>query len=108
MLVNQNEQNITKHVEFVSYDGKWPNLCHGLLTLKIDGKKVKFGSKYAYKDADYEKFWSSGGNCSIKCIEKDEWIINVQELPEEFRAYAAEIDSVFNENVQFGCCGGCR
>lgn len=26
-----------ERVEFVSYTGKWPNLCSGILTLNIDG-----------------------------------------------------------------------
>ena len=29
-------------VEFVSYDGKWPNLCSGKLVLSIDGVTVEF------------------------------------------------------------------
>lgn len=28
MLINRNN-NETNHVEFVSYSGKWPNLCSG-------------------------------------------------------------------------------
>ena len=35
------------------------------------------------------------------------WEIDADEIPEEFRKYAAEIDRVFNDNVPFGCCGGC-
>ena len=30
------------HVKFISYDGKYPNLCRGKLTLEIDGEKVTF------------------------------------------------------------------
>ena len=33
--------------------------------------------------------------------------IDADEIPEEFRKYAAEIDRVFNDNVPFGCCGCC-
>lgn len=39
MLINRNN-NETKHVNFVSYTGSWPNLCSGVLTLEIDGKKL--------------------------------------------------------------------
>ena len=31
------------NIEFVSYTGEYPNLCNGILTLKIDNKIVKFG-----------------------------------------------------------------
>ena len=32
-----------KNVEFVSYTGGWPNLCSGVLTLKIHGEEHRFG-----------------------------------------------------------------
>lgn len=32
-----------EHVKFVSYDGKWPNLCTGTLVLNIDGTDYSFG-----------------------------------------------------------------
>lgn len=38
---------------------------------------------------------------------KGEWEINAEDLLEEFRNYAYEIDKVFNENVERGHCGGC-
>ena len=39
MLINRNN-NETKHVNFVSYTGSYPNLCRGVLTLEIDGKEI--------------------------------------------------------------------
>ena len=27
-------------IEFVSYNGKWPNLCRGVLIVKINGKEA--------------------------------------------------------------------
>ena len=53
MVINSSKDNV---VEFVSYTGKYPNLCSGVLTLKINGKIYTFG--YGQK---YDKFWESGG-----------------------------------------------
>jgi len=36
-----------------------------------------------------------------------EWQIDINNIPEQYRKYAAEIDEVFNSNVPWGCCGGC-
>lgn len=102
------KSNDIKHVEFVGYNGKYPNLCRGTLTLKIDGKFVRFGMQ-----EKHSSFWSSGGECGFRgdytdaYINEGEWIINADDLPDEYRRYATEIDIVFNENVPYGCCGGC-
>lgn len=59
-------------------------------------------------------FGDLGGGCGFKdqvnwesYVNHGEWVINVEELPEELKKYALEIDKVFNENVEQGCCGGC-
>ena len=86
------------------------------MILKIDGVEYSFGTLYLFRPNKidirgktlFESFWSSGG-----CLDSDyepiqaEWKINVEKIPEQFRKYALEIDRVFNENVPFGCCGGC-
>ena len=93
-----------KHVKFISYTGKYPNLCSGILTLEIDGEKATFGL-----DGQYEEFWRSGGyviwNADI--VATDEWLIEIECLPQKYQKYAREIDEVFNANVEHGCCGGC-
>ena len=93
---------IEKHsnIEFVSYDGAWPNLCSGTLTIKVDGKT------YAFKHA-----MISGG-----CIMRNEdwdmwsetgpWSLDLEEHP-ELEKYIDEITEVVNDNVPYGCCGGC-
>lgn len=127
MLVGRVD-NVTSHVKFIEYTGKYPNLCRGVLTLEIDGVQYKFGHNYncyhpghtvgnGFSDEDqnnpnFDSFWTSGG-----CVTRDEdwnfdvcsgeWEIDVNDIPEQFRQYAAEIDDVFNRNVQCGCCGGC-
>lgn len=115
MLINIPKE--TKHVEFVSYSGRYPNLCSGVLVLRIDGLAYAFGHKTEnydfktgkFKDYNCNSFWHSGGVASNWNfdVRRGEWKINVDEIPEEFRKYAAEIDEVFNENVPWGCCGGC-
>lgn len=129
MLVNKKNKSGTSRVKFISYTGKYPNLCSGVLTLEIDGKEYKFGHNYmnhhydeitntwSYTDEDpehpnFNSFWTSGGcvthddNWNFD-VESGEWKIDVEELPEQFKELADEIDKVFNENVEYGCCGGC-
>ncbi len=107
-----------EHVKFVSYTGKYPNLCSGILTLEIDGVVQRFGHNYSDRfwetDGNHPTFWGTGGECGFAgpnytnpYVHKGEWRIDASEMPEEFRKYAAEIDEVFNENIEYGCCGGC-
>ncbi len=101
-----------KHeIKFISYDGKYPNLCSGILTLEIDGKTVTFGSD---NRCDYDRFWISGGCCGFDSrlnenyIETDEWQFDDDEyFPDEYLDCYGEIKALFNQNVEFGCCGGC-
>lgn len=128
MLVNNKNVN-TSRVKFISYTGKYPNLCNGVLTLEIDEKVYKFGHNYMnhhydektktwiYTDEDpnnpnFDSFWSSGGSVTHDDdwnfdINFGEWEIDVEELPEQFWDVADEIDEVINENIPYGCCGGC-
>lgn len=104
MLVNANGNTVESHVKFISYTGKYLCLCSGILTLEIDGKKVRFG----YGTLN-DPFWVSGGglNPNYEGAYQGEWKIDDDGIPEEYRKYAREIDEVFNENVEWGCCGGC-
>lgn len=116
MVVNNNKNNT--HVEFVSYTGKYPNLCRGVLTLLIDSEEVRFGHDYSKigsyeSDGNYDSFWESGGNCGFRnnyqdsYVNSGEWVINAEDIPDKYRKYAEEIDDVFNSCVDYGCCGGC-
>ena len=124
MLVNKKNNSGTSRVKFVSYTGEWPNLCSGVLTLEIDGKEYKFGHNYmnyhidangngyfsdeSENNPNFNSFWVSGGHITSDYgIEEGEWQIDVEEIPTQFQDLAAEIDAVFNENVPYGCCGGC-
>lgn len=82
-------------VEFVSYDGAYPNLCSGVLVLRIDGELVTLG-KYSLR---------SGGGIDEDYVPYEGlWSVNV---PEEYEHLKAEIEDVVNANVEYGCCGGC-
>ena len=103
-----------EHVKFVSYDGKWPNLCTGTLVLNIDGKDYSFGftTVPGMSKCDFPMFWHSGGRVSFDNdlnanVTSGRWQIDSLDLPKQFREYADEIDEVFNDNVPYGCCGGC-
>lgn len=125
--IDDNNKSEFEHVKFISYKGQYPNLCRGVLTLEIDGEEVKFGHDYFHlfeswerdaegkliADGNYNSFWVTGGSCEyendgIGCYTThSEWEINEIDIPEKYRKYIKEIDSLFNENVAYGCCGGC-
>lgn len=88
----------------VIYDGKWPCLCMGHLKINIDGILWDFGTHAL----------SSGGH-----IEHDgyfnnwetysgEWTIDDYSWPKDFPEdmKKAVLDKV-NEEIPWGCCGGC-
>ncbi len=128
MLVNKKTKP-ERVVKFISYTGEYPNRCSGVLTLEIDGVQYKFGHNYmahyydektgtwGYSDEDpnnpnFNSFWTSGGSVTADrnwnfAVEEGEWQIDVEELPEQFWDVADEIDEVINENIPYGCCGGC-
>lgn len=95
------------HVEFVSYSGRYPNLCSGVLILRIDDEEVSFGGS-----DDYEQFWDTDGQCYFATdwepiLVLGEWHVECDELPEQYRKYWQEIQDVMNDNIPRGCCGGC-
>lgn len=93
-------------IKFIKYTGEWPNLCSGTLVLEFEGKEYKING-----------LLSSGGCCGFIEVDGDEfadsyvdygpWEINEYYLPEELKPYANEIRDLINENVNWGCCGGC-
>lgn len=113
-------------IEFVSYDGKYPCLCMGTLKVKIDGKEIIFSNsdkywkydknkeKMIYKENCYPRFWESGG--SIKSdgnwnmwAEDKAWELfyNKEDYPKAILNIMDELIKIFNDNVIYGCCGGC-
>ena len=105
-------------IKFISYTGEYPNLCNGVLTVEIDGKIIQFGWEYSVKELKqedrYDSFWTSGGCCGFRndysesYIERNKWGFSYDAdkvIPDWIDK--EELLKVFNENVEFGCCGGC-
>lgn len=86
-------------VEFVSYTGKYPTLCDGILTLRIDGEVVEF-PKESMTTCGYIRF----ADDYDEIIDVGEWVVKT---PKRFRELRHEINDCVNEHVEWGCCGGC-
>ena len=87
-----------KDIEFVSYNGKYPNLCSGVLTLRVDGQIRQFN-----------RCLISGGYCNVieDLCALGEWEIK-DDVFSEFTENEKELIRVLvNKNVRPGCCGGC-
>jgi len=84
--------------EFISYDGKHPNLCSGTLVIRVQGKVWEFDphslSSGGGLDSDYNAF---EGPWSV-----DKW---PEGFPDE---YKGDVVRLVNEFVEHGCCGGCE
>lgn len=89
-------------IEFVSYDGRYPNLCAGVLTLKIDGEIVEFERHSLVSGGGvwFDNEWSEH-------VESGAWMVEPEAIPQKYVHLIKEIKEVINENIPFGCCGGC-
>lgn len=109
-------------IEFVSYDGAYPNLCSGTFVVKLDGVETSFGSQFLWEyekkagkvPPTYPKFWTSGGGVAFdedwsEIVSVGDWelMFDEKDYPPEIAAAMSELIRVFNENVPPGCCGGC-
>lgn len=91
-------KGVNGRVRFVSYDGAYPNLCSGNLVLNIDGNDITF-PKYCLSSGGSVRFdsnWDEHGEWSVY-----EW---PDEVPPELHD---ECLAVINDNISWGCCGGC-
>lgn len=88
-------------IKFISYDGKWPALCYGTLIVEKDGKQ------YAMKNV-----LISGGSVSFDAdweanVEEGYWSIDRNRLAPELQDDWRELESLVNDEIPHGCCGGC-
>lgn len=114
-------------IEFIDYNGSYPCLCMGTLKLRIDGKEVVFSDsgeycecdededKLIYKENCYPRFWTSGGSIHTgknykMWASEGPWeifIVNEAHYTKELLDNMDNLIKVFNDNVPYGCCGGC-
>ena len=87
----------------IKYDGAYPNLCSGHLEVWINDIYYDFG-KYCLisggcimRDEDWD-MWAEEGPWKI---DKDSY---PKDFPEEYKERLLE---VINEELPWGCCGGC-
>ena len=85
----------------ISYDGKYPNLCHGRLFVTIDGKVWEFP----------DEAMRSGGSAGVTrdfddyCTQGPwEILLWPDGFPEDLKS---ETIKMVNDKVPWGCCGGC-
>ena len=85
----------------IKYNGKYPNLCGGTLTVTIDGKEWTFpdycleSGGSVYFDNNYSEIITDGP-----------W--DIAEQPKGFPEEKKEIVlKEINEKIPWGCCGWC-
>lgn len=92
-------------IKIVSYSGRYPNLCHGVLKLRINKKLVSL-----------ENILTSGGQCGIDSktweshVTQAPWRILDRDwgkVPDWVKPYKDDILHAVNKNIPYGCCGGC-
>lgn len=122
-------------ITFISYDGKYPHLCSGVLTVEIGGQLYAFCSITEHDPTHFRLFWKgraclrnipnltlvygvyfvSGGTCDWDSMTetKGKWTIDLEHAtradgkPFLLKGIAEELSDVMNEHVEWGCCGGC-
>jgi hypothetical protein len=88
-------------VEFISYNGKYPTLCYGVLVIKVDDKEYSLsGCLHSGGSVTSDSDWNFD-------VSTGPWEINESSLPVELQKHYEEIKKVVNANVEYGCCGGC-
>ena len=87
----------------IEYDGRYPNLCSGCLTVTLDGHGWRFP----------DHCMRSGGSVQFdddwqELVYTGEW--EITEWPADFpedEAVRKAVVAAVNDAVVLGCCGGC-
>lgn len=90
-----------RDIKFISYDGKYPNLCSGELVYSADG--IHHSMKWGLCSGGsvwFDDDWNEN-------IESGEWSLNSLNFPDLSKEELAVLCDLVNANVPEGCCGGC-
>lgn len=87
-------------VKFISYDKNPWGWCFGILTIEMNGKLYKL------KDILISG-GSIGWDGDTEEVITGPWKVKEEKLPEKLKPYIKEIEEIVNNNVEYGCCGGC-
>lgn len=88
-------------IKFISYSGKWPTLCHGTLIVEKDGKQYSMKNVLiSGGSVSFDKDWEA-------CIKEGDWSIDRDALAPELQDDWRELESLVNDEIPHGCCGGC-
>lgn len=92
----------TNRVEFVSYDGAYPNLCSGTLILRVEGVSVEMPKRCLRSGGRvwFDDEWNEH-------VEDGVWKLDDYLMPEFLKPFMEEMEGVINANIPCGCCGGC-
>ena len=94
-----------KTIEIISYDGRYPNLCSGRLTLKVGGKEYATHPGVLCPGEGAECYCDENWD---EVVERGRWCVDPTALPEEIRHLASRIEGAVNESdIERPCCGGC-
>ena len=88
-------------IKFISYDGKFPNLCRGTLAIEKDGKRYELRNVLISCGNSFIDAYGDGYTI------KGRWRIDSFELPRKLQGDIKEIEELVNEHLEHGCCGGC-
>ena len=92
---------MTDRLKFISYDGKFPNLCSGTLVISLDN--VEYSMNHCLCSGG--SVWFDDEWCEH--VASGAWTVLIEQLPEPLKPFFMEIEQLVNENVEWGCCGGC-
>jgi hypothetical protein len=97
-------------LNFISYDGKYPNLCSGRLCFEAlfnDNTRKEYYLKNCLTPND-DDYYNSKTVPWTFCLNDDEEEYPLEKHPEFTPMVVAYLEKIINENVEWGHCGGCR